>query len=92
MFVKEKEVWRDGVFLCHTRSSLDADILESKLRSEGIPCVKKYQGASNFIEIAMGSNTSFPIDIYVPADRLEDAQNIIVPGDLDDCEPVDFEE
>ena len=33
MFVKEKEVWRDGVFLCHTRSSLDADILESKLRS-----------------------------------------------------------
>ena len=74
MFVKEKEVWRDGVFLCHTKSSLDADILESKLRSEGIPCVKKYQGASNFIEIAMGSNTSFPIDIYVPADRLEDAK------------------
>ncbi len=92
MFVKEKEVWRDGVFLCHTKSSFDADLLESKLRSEGIPCVKKYQGASNFIEIAMGSNTSFPIDIYVPADRLEDAKNIIVPVDLDDCEPVIFDE
>ncbi len=81
--------WRDGVFLCHTKSSFDADILESKLRSEGIPCVKRYIGASNFIEIAMGQNTSFDIDLYVPEECLEDARNIIVPVDLDDCEPIE---
>ena len=80
--------WRNGVFLCHAKTSLEADILESKLRAEDIPCVKKYKGASNFIEIAMGSSSAFDIDIYVPADKLEDARNIIVPVPLDD----DFEE
>ena len=80
--------WRDGVFLCHTDSSFHADLLESKLRSEGIPCVKKYQGASNFIEISMGSNTICDIDLYVPAGKLEDAKNIIEPIPIDD----DFEE
>ena len=48
-----KEPWRGGVFLCTAESTFQADLLESKLRSEGIPCVKKYQGAANFIEIAM---------------------------------------
>ncbi len=81
--------WRNGVFLCHTESSFHADLLESKLRSEGIPCVKKYIGASNFIEIAMGNNTSFNIDLYVPEDRLEDAKNIIVPVAIDDDFDID---
>lgn len=91
MFGDTSKKWRDGVFLCHTQSSFQADLLESKLKSEGIPCVKKYEGASNFIEITMGSNTSYAIDIYVPEDRLEDARNVIVPVDLDDCEEVDFD-
>lgn len=91
MFGDTSKKWRDGVFLCHTESSFQADLLESKLKSEGIPCVKKYEGASNFIEITMGSNTSYAIDIYVPEDRLEDARNVIVPVDLDDCEEVDFD-
>lgn len=91
MFRDNTKEWRDGVFLCHTDSSFHADLLESKLRSEGIPCVKKYVGASNFIEIAMGQNTSYPIDIYVPEDLLEDAQNVIVPVDLEDCEEIEFE-
>lgn len=89
MFGNVNDKWRDGVFLCHTKSSFDADLLESKLRSENIPCIKRYVGASNFIEIAMGSNTSYPIDIYVPEDLLEDARNVIVPVDLDDCEDFD---
>ena len=91
MFGDTTKEWRNGVFLCHTESSFQADMLESKLRSEGIPCVKKYEGASNFIEIALGSNTSYAIDLYVPAEKLEDARNIIVPVDLDDCEEADFE-
>ena len=80
--------WRGGVFLCRTDNSLQADILESKLRAEGIPCVKKYLGGSNAVEILMGRNDAFPIDLYVPEECLEDAQNIIVPVEIDE----DFED
>lgn len=80
--------WHGGVFLCRTENSLQADILESKLRSEGIPCVKKYIGGSNMIEVLMGRNDAFPIDLYVPEEFLEDARNVIVPVELDD----DFED
>jgi len=80
--------WRGGVYLCSTKNSFEADLLESKLRSENIPIVKKYRGASNFLEIAMGANTTQPIDIYVPEAVLEDARNIIVAVPLDD----DFED
>jgi hypothetical protein len=86
---KQNDEWRGGVFLCTTKDSMDADILESKLRSEGIPCLKKYRGASNFLEIAMGQNTAFPIDLYVPEETLEDAKNIIVPFPLDEEEEED---
>ncbi|HPR24342.1 MAG TPA: DUF2007 domain-containing protein [Bacillota bacterium] len=80
--------WREGVYLCTCESSLKADIIESKLRSEGVPCLKKYKGASNFIEIAMGNTTAFPIDIYVREETLEDARNIIVAVPIDE----DFKE
>ena len=86
---REKE-WRGGVYLCTASTSFEADIMESKLRSEDIPCVKKYRGASNSLEIIMGSNTTQPIDIYVPERSLEDARNVIVAVPLDECEPVDF--
>lgn len=76
--IKEKKEWRDGVFLTTTKNSLEADILESKLRGEGIPVIRKYKGASNAMEIIMGSNSTYPIDLYVPEEALEDARNIIV--------------
>ena len=83
-----KEPWRGGVFLCTAESTFQADLLESKLRSEGIPCVKKYQGAANFIEIAMANNNASPIDLYVPEPFLEQAKEVIVPVPIED----DFEE
>lgn len=79
--MKSKEshgAWRNGVYLTTAKNSLEADILESKLRSENIPCEKKYKGASNAMEIIMGKNLSFPIDLYVPESCLEDAKNVIV--------------
>ena len=88
---REKE-WRGGVYLCTAETSFEADILESKLRSENIPCVKNYRGASNFLEIAMGSNTTFPIEIFVPKEKLADARNVVLAVPLEDCEPVDFED
>ncbi len=92
---KDQKEWRDGVYLCTAKDSFEADLLESKLRSEGIPSIKKFKGASNFLEIFMGSNSAYPIDIYVPEETLEDAKNIIVavplPGDELPDEPIDFD-
>lgn len=87
-----KDKWRDGVYLTTAQTSFEADIIESKLRGEGIPCVKKYKGASNFMEIAMGANTIQPIEIYVPEETLEDAESIIIPVPLaDDFDPENEE-
>ncbi|MDF3002198.1 MAG: hypothetical protein K0Q48_2317 [Bacillota bacterium] len=92
---KDQNVWRDGVYLCTAKNSFEADILESKLRSEGIPSIKKFKGASNFLEIFMGSNSAFPIELYVPEETLEDAKNVIIAVPLDGdefpSEPVDFD-
>jgi hypothetical protein len=86
MFKKkdQKTEWRDGVYLCTVTGSMEADILESKLRGEGIPSERRWKGAGNFLEIFMGANSVCPIDIYVPASSFEDAQNTIVPFPLDE--------
>lgn len=81
---KTKEEWRDGVFLCTAANSFEADIFESKLRGEGIPCIRKFKGASNAMEIFMGQSLAFPIDIYVPQEALEDARNIVVAFPLEE--------
>jgi hypothetical protein len=78
----EKKEWRDGVYLCTATDSMEADILESKLRGEGIPSERRWKGAGNFLEIFMGANGICPIDLYVPADALADARNIIIPFPL----------
>ena len=88
--IKDKNTWRSGVYLATATNSLEADIWESKLKSEGIPVIKKYKGAANAMEIIMGSNYSYPIDLYVPKDALEDAQNIIVAVPL--SEEEDYED
>ncbi|MDR3295358.1 MAG: DUF2007 domain-containing protein [Clostridiales Family XIII bacterium] len=94
MFKNEKDEnkqWRDGVYLCTANNSMEADILESKLRGEGIPGERRYKGAGNFLEIFMGSSSAYPIDIYVPESALEDAKNIIVAFPLLGDGPVDFD-
>lgn len=93
---KEKKEWRDGVYLCTAKNGLEADILESKLNSEGIPAIRRSKDAGNFIEIFMGTNSTYPIDLYVPSEALEDAKNIIVAvpilGDELPDEPIDFDD
>lgn len=87
MYQKEtKENWRGGVYLCTAGDSLEADILESKLRGEDIACIRKYEGAGNYVEIVFGVNSARGIDLFVAEKNYEDACNIIVPIDLDDCE------
>ncbi len=84
---KTDEPWRGGVYLTTVQTSFEADIMESKLKAEGIPSIKRYIGASNFIEVTMGFNSAFPIEIYVPEEKLEEAREVIIPIPIDD----DFE-
>lgn len=95
MFKKDtkevREEWRGGVYLCTAEDNLEADILESKLRGEEIGCIRRYEGAGNYVEIFTGISTVSGIDLYVAPDKLEDAENIIVPVDLDECGEFDSE-
>ena len=58
--------WRGGVYLCTATNSFEADIFESKLRGENIPCLKRHKGAGNYLEVFMGTDAAYSIDIYVP--------------------------
>ena len=86
--VENKEPWRGGVYLTTASNSFEADIFVSKLEAEGIPAMKRYIGASNFIEITMGTTSAYPVEIYVPERTLETAQMVIEPVPIED----DFEE
>ena len=78
MFESEnREPWRGGVYLTTASNSFEADIFVSKLEAEGIPAMKRYMGASNFIEIAMGMTSAYPVEIYVPESTLEEAQEYL---------------
>jgi hypothetical protein len=75
------------------KNDQEADILESKLKAEGIPVMRKYEGFANAAEIIMGSNTAFQLDLYVPEGALEDARNIIMPLTQEEIEGLeDIEE
>ena len=86
--MEKKKAWREGIYLCTASNSLEADIFTSKLEAEGIPSLKKYKGAANFMEIALGSSTTKAIELYVPEETLERAKEIVVPVPIED----DFEE
>ncbi len=81
---EKKEPWRGGVYLTTASSSFEADIFISKLEAEGIPAMKRYVGASNFIEISMGMSSAYPVEIYVPESALEEAGEVIKPVPIDD--------
>ena len=84
--------WAGGVYLTTVSNTLQAEILISKLRGEGISSACKEIGSTGYMEVLFGSTTSGEFEIYVPEECYEDAKNIIVPIDLDSCEPVEFEE
>ncbi len=67
------EEWK---FLAGVSSDIEAEIIESLLKEEGIPVIKKYREAGGFLQIYMGM-TSFGIELYVPSSRLEGAKNLI---------------
>lgn len=69
--------------LINCRDDFEAQIIEGLLRSAEIPVHKQYQGSGQVLKLygGMGQN----IDIYVPADRLEEARLLLESShELDD--------
>ena len=63
-------------------------VIESILRSAGIPYVIRESGSEGYVRVIMGFNV-YGSDFYVPASLLDDAAALLVP---EEAEEVDSEE
>mgnify|MGYP000908500018 CR=1 FL=1 len=59
-------------------NTIEAEIIISKLKSYGIPVLKKSKGTGELMEIYTGANM-YGIDIYVPSDMVELAKELLKP-------------
>ena len=59
-------------------NTIEAEIIIAKLKSYGIPVFKKSQGSGELMEIYTGTNM-YGIDIYVPSDMVELAEELLKP-------------
>lgn len=74
----EDVVYRDAipVFLCEAANDFEADVIISKLDSEGVFAFKKYQGSDGYNKIMLGI-TVLGVQIFVSEDDLEKAKEIL---------------
>ncbi|MDD3751969.1 MAG: DUF2007 domain-containing protein [Tissierellia bacterium] len=61
-------------------STIEAEIIIAKLKSYGIPVLKKTKGTGELMEIYTGANM-YGIDIYVPEDTIDLAEELLKPED-----------
>lgn len=59
-------------------NTIEADIIISKLKSYGIPVLKKSKGSGELMEIYTGANM-YGIDLYVPSEMAELAEELLKP-------------
>ncbi|MDF2988881.1 MAG: hypothetical protein K0R50_4391 [Eubacterium sp.] len=64
------------VYLTTVTNSIEAETLEALLQANNIPVLKKFREAGAYLEIYMGTS-NFGVDIYVPSDLLDKAQDIM---------------
>ncbi len=64
-------------------NTVEAEIIISKLKSYGIPVLKKSKGTGEIMEIYTGVNL-YGIDIYVPSDMMELAKELLKPVNEED--------
>ncbi|NLO21906.1 MAG: DUF2007 domain-containing protein [Syntrophomonadaceae bacterium] len=74
--MKEKDASNSWVYLLNARDHIEVGIIESLLAEEGIPIFLKRKGSGAYMEIYMGISHA-GIDLYVPAGRIDEAQNIL---------------
>lgn len=73
----------DEALLLANLDNVEAEIIISKLKSYGIPVLKKEKGAGALMEIYTGVNF-YGIDLYVPAHVLEVARELLESRDLNE--------
>lgn len=66
----------DEALLLANLNNVEAEIIISKLKSYGIPVLKKEKGAGAIMEIYTGVNL-YGIDLYVPSHVLEVARELL---------------
>jgi hypothetical protein len=69
-------------FLISVGDKMEAEVLEAKLKSCGIPVLRKYRETGGYLNIYMGM-TSLGIDLYVPSRLLKDAKDVLETGKED---------
>lgn len=82
---KEPVEYDKEVFLINLKDSIEADIVESLLNSNGIPTLKKHRESGGYMSIYMG-NSIFGVDIFVPSKLYEQAEQIINLSKIEDKE------
>ncbi len=68
----------DEKLLLSNLNHIEAEIIIAKLKSYGIPVLKKTKGTGEIMEIYTGANL-YGIDIYVPGDMIELAEELLKP-------------
>lgn len=63
-------------FLLSAVDSIEADMIESILRANDIPVMKKYRESGGYMKIVMG-NSIYGVDLFVPEQLLDRATEII---------------
>ena len=63
----------------------EAAVIESILRSAGIPYVIRESGSEGYVRVIMGFNV-YGSDFYVPASLLDDAAALLVPEEAEEVE------
>ncbi|NBJ16181.1 MAG: DUF2007 domain-containing protein [Dehalobacter sp. 4CP] len=69
----ELEEW---ILITEAANEIEADIIESILDSEEIPCYKRYNEAGDYLRIYMGM-TNFGVEIYIPGNLKEKAEGLL---------------
>lgn len=82
-----REVIRMEELVTTVNSYMEAEIVLSLLRSEGISAVRKVRGFGEYANILFGGDTVCQIDIFVSKEELERAKLL-----LESSEFVDFPE
>jgi hypothetical protein len=70
----------DEKLLLSNLNTIEAEIIIARLKSYGIPVLKKSKGTGELMEIYTGANM-YGIDIYVPGDMIELAEELLKPDD-----------
>lgn len=71
---KAAEPW---VFLTSTLDDSEAVIIESLLRSNGIPVMKKHDGVGAVLRVFQVETTNFPVDLYVRESQYTQARELL---------------